>query len=140
MLPHHVEIREDADGLPVVVATVDLTAVQVSGALHAMRVIRDARHRTQVMTAEDVLTMRELTSLVDEFAVLEVHESTVVVQGNPARLGVLRGALEEFAAAEHIEREGDAAARPVVFALADGIADVHATAVRTALDGVRTPS
>jgi hypothetical protein len=140
MLPHHVEIRDDPDGLPVVVATVDLSAAQVSGSLHALRVIRDARHRTQVMTAEDVLTMRELTSLVDELAMLEVHESAVVVQANPARLGVLRDALEEFAAAEHVERDGDAAARPIVFALADGIADVHAASVRAALDGARTGS
>jgi hypothetical protein len=136
MLPHHVEVRPDADGLSVVVATFDLTAVQVVGALHALRVVRDVRHRTQEMTTDDVRTMRELTSLVDELALLEIHAAAVTLQASPARLGVLRDALDEFAADEHVERAGDAESRPVVFALAAGIGDVHASAVRAALHGV----
>jgi hypothetical protein len=138
MLPHHVDLRSDADGLPIAVATFDLTAVQVTGALHALRVVREVRHRTQEMSTDDVLTMRELTSLVDEFALLEVHDASVRLQASPARLGVLRDALDEFAADEHVERAGDAESRPVVFALAAGVGDVHASAVRAALDGVAT--
>lgn len=136
MLPHHVEFATSADGLPAVEVVFDLSAPQVSAAAHATRVIRDARHRTEVMDSADaVLAKRELTSLVDELASLEVHAAAVTVRASAARLGVLRGALEEFAGAEHVEREGDAAARPGVYSLVDAIGDLHAEAIRAALAG-----
>lgn len=135
MLPHHVELRSDADGHPVVEVTFDLTAVQVAAGAHAVRVVRESRHRTQEMSVDDVLSMRELTSIADELAELEVHAAAVTLRASAARLGALRDALETFASAEHVEREGDAAARPVVFALADGVADLHAEAIRAALGG-----
>jgi len=135
MLPHHVEVRSDADGHPAVEVTFDLTASQVAASAHAVRVVREARHRTQEMSADDVLTMREMTSLVDELAALEAHASAATLRATPARLGTLRDALESFASAEHVEREGDAEARPVVYGLVDGIAGLHAEAIRAALDG-----
>jgi hypothetical protein len=136
MPPHHLEFRMSPDGMPSVEVVFDLTAVQVAAGAHAVRVIRDARHRTQEMSsAVDVLTRRELTSLVDELAALEAHASAVTLRASAARLGVLRGALEEFSAAEHVEREGDAAARPVVYGLTDLAGDLHGEAIRAALAG-----
>ena len=135
MLPHHVEVRTDADGLPSVEVTLDLTPVQAGAASHALRVIRDARFRTAEMSADDVLAMREMTSLADELAEIEAAAGADRVRASVARLGALRSALEEFAAGEHLEREGDGEARPVVYSLVDDVADLHATAVRAALDG-----
>lgn len=139
MLPHHLDLRCDADGLTSVEVTFDLSAPQVAGALHAVRVMRDARHRVQALSADDVLAMRELTSLADELALLEIHSAAVTMRANPARLGALRGALDEFASADHIEREGDAEHRPVIFALADAIADLHVQALRAVLNGAPAP-
>jgi hypothetical protein len=139
MLPHHVELRSGADGHPVVEVTFDLSAAQVAAGAHAVRIVRESRHRTREMSVDDVLAMRELTSIADELALLEVHAAAVTMRASAARLGAFRDALETFASAEHVERAGDTAARPVVFALADGVADLHAAAIRAAL-GEASPS
>src|SRR5215218_1796757 len=135
MLPHHVELRTDADGHPSVEVTFDLTPPQAGAAAHALRVVRDARYRTADMSADDVLAMREMTSLADELAEIGAAAGADHVRASVARLGELRSALEQFAAAEHLEREGDAEARPLVFALVDDVGDLHAEAVRAALAG-----
>ena len=136
MPPHQIVFGTAPDGLPSVEVVFDLSALQVSAAAHAMRVIREARHRTQEMlSADDVLAARELTSLADELGALEAHAAAVTVRASAARLGVLRGALEQFATGEHVEREGDAAALPVVYALVDWVGDRHAEAIRAALAG-----
>ena len=135
MLPHHVELRTDPDGHPSVEVTFDLTAPQAGAAAHAIRVVRDARYRTAELSTDDVLAMREMTTLADELAEIEAAAGADRVRASVARLGVLRSALEEFAAAEHLEREGDAGARPLVYSLVDAIGDLHAEALRTALAG-----
>ena len=135
MLPHHLELRTDPDGLPSVEVTFDLTPAQAAAAAHALRVVRDARYRTAELSADDVLAMRELTSLADELAELGSAAGADHVRASVARLGALRSALEQFAAAAHLEREGDGEARPIVYTLVDEIADLHAEAVRAALAG-----
>ena len=136
MPPHHIEFTTAPDGLTSVEVVFDLGAAQVAATAHAMRTVREARHRTQEMvSADDVLAARELTSLVDELGALEAHGAAVTIRASAARLGVLRGALEEFASAEHVEREGDAAARPAVYGLVDWVGDLHAEAIRAALAG-----
>ena len=140
MLPHHLEVRTDADGLPSVEVTFDLTPQQAGAAAHALGVVREARYRTAELSTDDVLAMRDMTSLADELTELVAAGGADHVRATVARLGTLRSALEEFAAAEHLERVGDAAARPLVFALADAIADLHAEAVRAALDGAAVVS
>ena len=135
MLPHHIEVGTDAEGLRSVTTTFDLAPEQAGAAAHAVRVIRDVRYRTAEMSADDVLAMREMTSLADELGEREALSGRSHVTATVARLGVLRGALEEFASAEHLEREGDAAARPVVVSIVDAVADIHADAVHAALTG-----
>jgi hypothetical protein len=135
MLPHHVEVRTDADGHPSVEVTFDLTPPQAGAAAHALRVVRDVRYRTVEMAADDVLAMREMTSLADELAEIGTAAGADRIRATVARLGTLRSALEQFAGAEHLEREGDAEARPFVFGLADDIGDLHAEALRAALAG-----
>jgi hypothetical protein len=135
VLPHHIELRTDADGHPAVEVTFDLTAPQAGAAAHALRVVRDARYRTAELSADDVVAMRDMTSLADELAEIQALGSADRIRASVARLGALRSALDQFAAADHLEREGDAEARPVVFVLVDAIADLHAEAIRTALSG-----
>ena len=139
MLPHHVEIRTDADGHPSVEVIFDLTPAQAGAAAHALRVVRDARYRTAELSADDVLAMREMTSLADALGEIETAGGADRVRATVARLGTLRSALEQFAAAEDLEREGDAEARPLVYDLVDAIGDLHAEAVRTALAGEPVP-
>src|SRR5687767_5187466 len=119
MFPHHLEVRTDADGHSSVEVTFDLTPQQAGAAAHALGVIRESRYRTAEMSADDVLAMRDMTSLADELTELAAAGGTDHVRASVARLGALRSSLEEFAAAEHLERVGDAEARPFVFALAD---------------------
>jgi hypothetical protein len=113
----------------------DLAPDQAGAAAHAVRVIRDVRYRTAELSADDVLAMRDMTSLADELAELQTLDGRSHVTATVARLGVLRGALDQFAAAEHLEREGDAEVRPAVFSLVDSIGDLHAEAVHAALTG-----
>jgi hypothetical protein len=135
MFPHHIEVGSDADGHRAVSAVFDLAPDQAGAAAHAVRVIRDVRYRTAELSADDVLAMRDMTSLADELGELQALDGRSHVRATVARLGVLRGALEEFAGAQHLERDGDAEARPMVFALAEAIADLHADAVHAALTG-----
>ena len=140
MFPHHIEVGTDADGLRAVSAVFDLAPAQAGAAAHAVRVIRDVRYRTAELSAEDVLAMRDMTSLADELGDLQALDGRSHVRATVARLGVLRGALEEFAAAEHLEREGDAEARPTVISLVDAVGDLHADAIHAALTGETVPA
>jgi hypothetical protein len=135
MLPHHIEVGTDADGHRTVAVTFDLGPEQAGAAAHAVRVIRDVRYRTVEMSADDVLAMRDMTALADALGELQSLDGRSHVRATVARIGVLRSALEEFASAEHLEREGDAAARPLVISLVDAVADLHADALHAALTG-----
>jgi hypothetical protein len=135
MLPHHVEVSLTPDGLPAVEATFDLTAAQAGAAAHALHVIRDVRYRTTELSTDEVLSMREMTALGDELSALQARGAIDHVRATVARLGILRSAIDEFLAGDHLEREGDAEARPIVFTLADAVADLHAEALQAVLNG-----
>lgn len=135
MLPHHFETQLDSAGEPMLVVCLDVTPAQARAAAHAVRVAREARYRPVELSADDVLTMREMTALADDLADIGAGTGTDRLAATVARLGLLRAALDEHAAGEHLEREGDAEARPVVIALVDAVAELHAEAVRAALAG-----
>ena len=138
MLPHRLEVRIDPDGHPAVFVTCDLAPAQVSASVQALRTAREVRFRTVELSADDVLAMREMTSLADELGLLEGAPGIVAVELTVARLGTLRGALATLAAAEHPEREGDAAARPATYRLLDALDEIHAEAIRAAIRGTPT--
>jgi hypothetical protein len=139
VIAHHVHLRPTLDGSRVVDVTMDLSADQLHAGAHAVRHVADSRYRlTRIESADDVLAMRELTTLSDELA-------SLVVPGAIARLTLDVGgtrrllvALEEFIAGatdeDAIAREGDKDALTHVFSMVDGVADAHAAAVRVALD------
>ena len=137
MLRHHLDIRADADGHPVVEVTFDVSPVQAGAAAHAVRVVREERYRVVELSTDDVLAMREMTSVADELAAIEALGGYSSVRVSVARLGVLRSALEAFAAGEHLERDGDVEARPVGYTLVDDVADMHVEAVEAALGGTQ---
>ncbi len=137
-LPHLIDLRFD-DGMPVVTVVFDLTPTQVDGALHALRIVREARFALTQLSTDEALALRELTSLVDEYATIVGAEANARIESSVARLGVLRDALAQFSSGKHLEREGDMAAHPTVMALLTGIEELHAEAVRAAPPGRRHP-
>lgn len=139
LLPNHIELYPDRDGLPTVAITIDLTPAQVEATLHALRTIREARYSVGQVSTDDVLALRELTALIDVLADLSGRIGVARVQTTVARLGVLREGLAAFASGEHLEREGDAANRPIVLAVLDAVEEIHVRAVFAALDGALIP-
>ena len=133
-LPHLIDVRMDHDGLPVVTVVFDLTTDQIAAALHGLRTIREARFANVSMTTDEALALRELTSLVDELADLGYAGATARIETTIARVGVLKDTLSEFGMGRHLEREGDMAAHPIAGALVPALEDLHAEALRAALD------
>jgi hypothetical protein len=90
----HIDISQDLDGHPVVHACFDLTSEEISAAAHAVAAMSTERFRTTELSADDVLDLRELTTLADELGELNGGASTVVLR--PARLSTLRDAVTDF--------------------------------------------
>lgn len=139
LLPNHIEIFPDRDGLPSVAVTVDLTPAHVEAALHGLRTMREARYALTQISTDDALALRDLTALVDVLADLSGAMGVGRVQLTVARLGVLRDTLAQFASGEHLEREGDALQRPIILEVLDAVEDIHCRAVRAALEGTVSP-
>lgn len=135
-LPHHIDVRTDDDGHHVVTVLFDLTPPQVDAALHALRIVREARYKLGEIATDDVLALREMTGLVDEFAEVVGGDGIARFHMTVARLGILRDGLDVFTAGEHLEREGDAVAHPVAWELLDALQGLHAEAIHAALHGI----
>jgi hypothetical protein len=89
-----IDISEDLDGQPVVHAVFDLTPDEIGAAAHAVRATVAERFRMEAISADDVVELRELTTLADELGELSSGASTVVLR--PARLSSLRQAVTQF--------------------------------------------
>ncbi|MTD45353.1 hypothetical protein GKE82_13920 [Conexibacter sp. W3-3-2] len=133
-LPHLIDVRLDHEGLPAVTVVFDLTTDQIGATLHALRTIREARFANASMSTDEALALRELTSLVDEFADMSYAEATARIETTIARVGVLKDAVAEFGMGRHLEREGDMAAHPIAGALLPALEDLHAEALRAFFD------
>ena len=117
-----VQQRTALDGTPVVEALVHVSPEQAGAVADAVRAVVGIRYRVPTLEVDEILTMRELTALGDGFDDLRGAEGVSVVVLSIARLGLLREAIAESApGAAH--------------ALLDGLADVHAEALRAALGG-----
>src|SRR6185312_13435432 len=60
-----IDISQDLDGNPVVYACFDLAPEQIAAAAHAVAATAGERFRVTEMSADDVLELRELTTLLD---------------------------------------------------------------------------
>ena len=136
-----IDISQDLDGNPVVYACFDLAPEQIAAAAHAVAATAGERFRVTEMSADDVLELRELTTLADELGELRDGASTLVLR--PARLAALLDAVYAFVesreGAEWVRQEDQqplALARELLFPLEQ----LSAEATRTALSPPPHPS
>jgi len=136
MVNARIEITQDLDGQPVVLACFDLSEAEIAASAHAVAAARTERYRTAEMGVDDVLAMRELTAVADDLDALARVPGASTVVLRPARMTVFRAALEDYVAArDEAEwlREDDARHLPAARALLSPLADLAADALRAAL-------
>jgi hypothetical protein len=132
-----VDVTTALDGSPLVQAGFDLSEAEIAGAAHAVSASRTEQFRHEILSADAVLAMRELTALADELTSLAVHGSAVSLSMRPARLVAMRDTLDAFVGARDeagFVRDEDRDAYAVASALAGPLADLSADALRAALD------
>ncbi len=122
MLVHSIQQRVALDGTPVVEALVHLSPDQAGAAADAVRAAASIRYRVPALSVDEILTMRELTTVGDTLDDVRAAAGVSIVALSIARLGLLIDAIV------------DAPPGPAL-ALLDGLGDVRADALRAALDG-----
>jgi hypothetical protein len=144
VVSYSLHLRPAPDGSSVVEVTFDLTGEQLEAAAHGVRAVVSDRYRvTRIESGDDVVAMRDFTTLGDEMVALAVPGAYSRLTLTTAQVGRLRAALEEYLGTRsdgEALRAGDGEALPHVYAIVDGIADAHAEAVRTALDDAPQPA
>ena len=96
MLHTRIDISEDLDGEPVVLAIFDIGDAEIAASAHAVAVTTAERFGTASLSVDDVLELRELTALVDELRDLALRPGISTVVLCPARLSALRDAVAWF--------------------------------------------
>jgi hypothetical protein len=136
MLNARIDITQDLDGEPVVLACFDLGAEELSASAQAVRATIAERFRTASMSTDDVLELRELTALADELTEFAREPGMRSIVMRPARLSAWRDALTHFVESrEDAEwaREDDREALPGARSLLWPLEDLCAEAMRAAL-------
>ena len=137
-----IDTTQGLDGEAVVLAVFDLPDEEISASAHAVRIISVERYRTQSMSVDDVLELRELTALTDELGghLLRPGVSTLVMR--PSRLNAWRDALTHFVESrDEAEwmREEDREPLALVRSLLYSLEELCADALRAALQGTASP-
>ena len=96
MLHTRIDISEGLDGEPVVLACFDLGDADLAASAHAVAVTSGARFRTASLSVDDVLELRELTTLAEELRDLALRPGISTVVLRPARLSAYRDAVAWF--------------------------------------------
>jgi hypothetical protein len=91
-----IDFSQDLDGEPVVLACFDLDEGEIAASAHALGAAGTERFRTSSMSADDVVELRELTALADEFAEFARGHARQTVVMRPARLSAYRRAIAGF--------------------------------------------
>jgi hypothetical protein len=91
-----IDITEDLDGEHVVHACFDLDHGEIAASAHALAVTAPERFRTSSMSGDDVVELRELTALADEFGELVRGQASHTLVMRPARLSAYRDAVARF--------------------------------------------
>jgi hypothetical protein len=142
MLRSRIDISQDVDGEPVVLACFDLGEEELAACAHAVVATAAERFRTASMSADDVLELRELTLLADELAALAHPPGMRTVVLRPARLSPCRDAVARFVEtrddAEWI-REQDREPLARLRGLLVSLEELCAEALRAALSPRTTP-
>src|SRR5258706_16304182 len=96
MLHPRIDISQDLEGEPVVLACFDLGEDDLAASSHAVATTAAERFRSASMSVDDVLEFRELTALADELADLALQPGIRTVVLRPARLSLYRDAVARF--------------------------------------------
>lgn len=131
-----IDTSQGLDGETVVLAVFDLPDEEIGASAHAVKAVAGERYRTQSMSVDDVLELRELTALSDELGdhLLRPGVSTLVMR--PSRLNAWRDALTHFVdSRDEAEwmREEDREPLALLRGLLWPIGDLCADAMRAAL-------
>jgi hypothetical protein len=136
MINAQIHTLREPDGSPVANVAFDLSAEQLAAASHALVEVLHDRHRHDALETDDVLALRELTAVRDEFERLTSAGGHATLVMTLARLIVLHDALDEYVAA-HAERDwrrdADSEALPLLEALLGPLAALRADALDEAL-------
>ena len=125
-----------ADGTPVCNVSFDFSAEQLQATARAVEATRLFRHQNQELSTDDVLALRELTSVSDELHRLAEPGAHATVVLPLARFAGLHDALTEWV---HVQdergwmREDDAAIHPMIAALLDPMAGLREEALQAVL-------
>ena len=96
MLHARIDISEGLDGEPVVLACFDLGDADLAASAHAVAVTARDHFRTASLSVDDVLELRELTTLAEELRDLALRPGISTVVLRPARLSAYRDAVAWF--------------------------------------------
>jgi len=128
------------DGTPQVVARFDLPEPEMAAVARAAAVSRTEQFRHEVLSADDVVAMRELTALDDQLTALAGYGAAVTVELSPARVVALRDTLHVFVDNRDeagFVRQEDRDAYAIALALAAPLEDLAADTLRAALDAAQ---
>ena len=138
MINARIDTSRDVEGHVVVLAVFDVSVAEATAAAHVVAAVRADRYRNVELTADDVVAMRELTTLADELTALSGRGGAGTLVLRPARLTVMRDALESFVAdrddADWI-REEDREPLSTARAMLWPLSDLSTDALRAALAG-----
>jgi hypothetical protein len=139
MLRGRIDISRDMEGDVVVLACIDVGEDDVRASAHAVNATISERYRVQAISSDDVVRLRELTSLADELAEPGEEGAIRTLVFSPARLNLYREALIDFvdsrSEAEWI-REEDHEALARVRELLPALGELSEEALRAALSPV----
>jgi hypothetical protein len=143
MVNEEIQQLHEPDGTPVCNVAFDLSAVQLAAASHATGEMLVERHRGQALEIDDVLALRQLTSVRDELQRLADADAHARLVLPLARLIALHDALDEYVCTRTGRdwvREADKEALPFVGALIGPMAELRGDALTAVLSAEETPS
>jgi hypothetical protein len=136
MVNAEIHTLHDPDGMPVCNVGFDLSADQLSAASYATGEMLIERHRGHELDVDDVLALRQLTSVRDELHTLAETGAHARLTMPLARFIALHDAIDEWVCTRTGRdwlREDDRAALPFTGALIGPLADLRAEAVAAVL-------
>ena len=136
MVNEEIQQLHEPDGTPVCNVGFDLSAAQLTAASYALGEMLVERHRGQELEIDDVLALRELTSVRDELHSLATAGGHAHLTMPLARFIALHEAVDEWVCTRTGRdwlRDADRDALPLTGALLGPMADLRADAVAAVL-------
>ena len=141
MVNEEIQQLHEPDGTPVCNVGFDLSAAQLSAASHALGEMLIERHRGQALDIDDVLALRQLTSVRDEFQTLADADANARLTLTLGRFIALHDAVDEYVVTRTGRdwlRDADRDALPFVGALLGPMATLRADALAAVLGSSET--